>query len=41
MTSRRALISVYHKEGIVEFARDLVDMGWLDSTFPPEVRLVC
>ncbi|DAC42766.1 MAG TPA: bifunctional phosphoribosylaminoimidazolecarboxamide formyltransferase/IMP cyclohydrolase [Candidatus Thalassarchaeaceae archaeon] len=29
MTSRRALISVYHKEGIAEFARDLVDLGWI------------
>ena len=28
MTSRSALISVYHKEGIVEFAQNLVDMGW-------------
>ncbi|MED5268188.1 MAG: bifunctional phosphoribosylaminoimidazolecarboxamide formyltransferase/IMP cyclohydrolase, partial [Candidatus Thermoplasmatota archaeon] len=28
MTSRRALISVYHKEGIAEFARGLVDLGW-------------
>ncbi len=28
MTSRRALISVYHKDGIVEFAQNLVGMGW-------------
>lgn len=25
---KRALVSVYEKQGIVEFARELVDMGW-------------
>ena len=28
MKNRRALISVYHKEGIVEFAQNLADLGW-------------
>src|SRR3989338_9926335 len=28
MDEKVALISVYHKEGIVEFARALVELGW-------------
>ena len=28
MKQRTALISVYHKEGIMEFAKDLVALGW-------------
>lgn len=28
MTKKTALISVYHKEGIEEFAKNLVDFGW-------------
>ena len=28
MSNRIALISVYHKEGIVEFAQSLADLGW-------------
>lgn len=40
MTSRRALISVYHKEGIVEFARGLVDMGWIILSTGGTARLL-
>ena len=28
MTTRRALLSVYDKGGVVELARGLVDLGW-------------
>ena len=28
MTTRRALLSVYDKAGIVEFAKGLVALGW-------------
>src|SRR6266576_3874409 len=28
MKQRNALLSVYHKDGIVDFARNLVNLGW-------------
>ena len=40
MKSRRALISVYHKEGILEFARGLVDMGWIILSTGGTARLL-